>query len=323
MAGIRLFRFEALPPQRIRTISWLIVLPRPQIRLRLGALILIHIVVCCLSLIRLAADHERPIAFDPAMFHIFFDPARLHIAIAVVAGFALISSLFLFAPFSFGYFVGFYSYTMILGYLWQSCFSDLNYDRLSAGVSAVASIIAFLLPALFISSPIPRVYTLSATALDRVLMAILALGAVTIVVGAAYNFRLVAIDEIYDFRDKLQSPTILNYLIGITSSALLPFAFAGFAVRKAWWRAAAVLVLLLLLYPVTLSKLGLFASLWLVTMLLMSKLFESKIAVILSLTVPLLAALVLSRLFQDKAALLLAVVISEWRDPVGCDGRLQ
>ena len=28
------------------------------------------------------------------------------------------------ARFSFGYFVGFYLYTMVLGYLWINCFSD-------------------------------------------------------------------------------------------------------------------------------------------------------------------------------------------------------
>ncbi|QWG25040.1 hypothetical protein KMZ93_09260 [Bradyrhizobium sediminis] len=242
------------------------------------------------------------------MFHLFFDPARSYIAVTVVVAFALISSLFLFTSFSFGYFVGVYFYTMILGYLWLSCFSDLNYDRLSAGLSAVASIIAFLLPAVLILSPFTRVYTLSAAAFDRVLMAILALGAATIVVGATYNFRLVAIEEIYDFRDKMESPTILNYLIGITSSALLPFAFAGFMARRAWWRAGAVLLLLLLLYPITLTKLALFAPLWLVTMLLISNLFETRIAAILSLAAPLLAVLVLAGLFQEKAALLLAVV---------------
>ena len=56
--------------------------------------------------------------FDPAKFHIFYDPDRLYEAIAVAVAFALVSSLFVFARFSFGYFVGFYFYTMILGYLW-------------------------------------------------------------------------------------------------------------------------------------------------------------------------------------------------------------
>lgn len=282
-------------------------LPRAKERLRLGALILVHVVICCASLIRLA-DAGRAIAFEPALFHLFFDPARLHVAVAIVMGFSLVSVLFLFARFSFGFFVGFYFYTMILGYLWLSCFSDLNYDRLSAGLSAVASIIAFLLPALFISSPIRQVYTLSAAAFDRVLWSILALGAATILAGAAHDFRLVAIEDIYQFRDKLGSPAILNYLTGITSSSLLPFCFAGFIVRRSWWGAGAALLLLLLLYPITLSKLALFTPLWLVAILLISRLFEARIAVILSLAGPLLAVLILVVLFQAKAALLLSIV---------------
>ena len=282
-------------------------LPRLQKRLILGLLIPLHIVVCCLSLIRLA-DFGRPIAFHPAAFHLFYDPARLHIAVAIVAGFALISLLFLVARFSFGFVAGFYFYTMILGYLWLSCFSDLNYDRLPAGLSAVASIVAFLLPVLFITSPIRQVYTLSTVAFDRTLIAILALAGAIIIAAATYNFRFAPIEEIYEYRDKLEFPTILNYLIGIISTSLLPFAFAGFAARRAWWSACAVLVLLLLLYPITLSKLALFAPAWLVAMLLISKLFPSRVAVVLSLTGPLLVVLGLVALFDSKAALPLSMV---------------
>ena len=36
-------------------------------------------------------------------------------------------------------------------------------------------------------------------------------------------------------------PRLLRYLLGVTSSALLPFAFASFTMRKAYWRAGAVL----------------------------------------------------------------------------------
>ncbi|MCP4621288.1 MAG: hypothetical protein GY844_33220 [Bradyrhizobium sp.] len=276
-------------------------------RLILGLLLSLHIVVCCLSLIRLA-DHTRPIAFHPAPFHLFFDPARLHIAVAVVAGFALIALLFLVARFSFGFIAGFYFYTMVLGYLWLSCFSDLNYDRVAAGLSAVASIVAFLLPALFITSPIRQVYTLSATAFDRALIAILVLAGAVIAAGATYHFRLVPIEDIYEYRNKLELPTLLNYLIGIVSTSLLPFAFAGFAARKAWWGVCAVLALLLLLYPVTLSKLPLFAPAWLIAVLLISKIITSRVAVVVSITGPLLVVLGLVKLFDVKAALLLSMV---------------
>ena len=270
-------------------------------------LLLLHIIVCCLSLIRLA-DDSQAIAFRPAPFHLFFDPARLHIAVAIVAAFGLVALLFLFARFSFGFVAGFYFYTMVLGYLWLSCFSDLDYDRLPARLSAVASIIALLLPALFITSPIPQVCVLSARAFDRTLIVILALAAVTTAAGAAYHFRLVPIEDIYDYRNKLQFPAIFGYLFGIISTSLLPFAFAGFAARKAWWGAAAALVLLLLLYPVTLNKLALFAPVWLVGVLLISKLFTSRVAVVLSITGPLLVVLGLVKIFDTKAASLLSMV---------------
>src|SRR6185369_10933771 len=113
----------------------------------------------------------------------------------------------------------------------------------------------FLLPALFIRSPLRQLWTLSTRGLDRVLDGILLFAVIAFAAGASYNFRLVSVDNIYDFRDSLTSPTIVNYLIGIASGALLPFAFACFVEQKKYWRAGAALLLLLSFYPVVLSKL--------------------------------------------------------------------
>ncbi len=212
----------------------------------------------------------------------------MHGAVAVVVAFALVSSLFAFAGFSFGYLIGFYLYTMVLGYLWLNCFSDLEYDHRLGGLSAAASAIAFLLPALFIASPIPQMYAMSETAFDRLLMFILLLAVSTVAAGSAYNFRFVALENIYDFRDKMETPPILSYLIGITYSALLPFAFAGLAARKAFWRAGLALVLLLLFYPISLSKLAFFAPAWILFIALLSRIFETRTAAILSMFLPVL-----------------------------------
>jgi hypothetical protein len=119
----------------------------------------------------------------------------------------------------------------------------------------------------------------------------LALGAATAALGAFYNFRLVAIDDIYEYRDRLSTPAPVNYLLTIVSSALLPFAFAGFVANRANWHAAAVLILLLLFYPITLAKISLFTPFWLVALLVVSKLFSARIAVVLSLLFPMLVGL--------------------------------
>jgi hypothetical protein len=267
-----------------------------QQRVGLTFLICSHIVICCVSLFNLAHFFKFPGSVNPQTFHVLYDPARLYLAIIVIAAFALISTLFMRARFSFGYFLGFYFYTMILGYLWLNCFSDLDYDHQLAGFSATASAIAFLVPALLISSPIPQVFNLSTRGLENVLNSILLLSIATIVVGASYNFRLVALNNIYDFRDKLESPTLVNYLVGIISSALLPFAFACFVVRRAYWRSAIVLLLLLLFYPITLSKFSYFAPAWLALFAVLSKMFRARTAVVLSLLGPILVGVVLNQL---------------------------
>jgi hypothetical protein len=279
----------------------------PAERIRIACLMCLHTAICCLSLFFVADRSTFEVSTDPAPFHIFFDPARLTIAIAVVVAFAVVSVVFCFARFSFGYAVGFYFYTMISGYLWLNCFSDLAYDHKSSAISAAVSAVTFLLPALFIVSPIRQVYTMSAGAFDRLLMAILLLAAAAVISGALYNFRIVGIGNIYDFRDSMESPAIVTYLVAIASS-VLPFAFAGFISRKAYWRAGAALLLLLLFYPVTLSKLALFAPLWLIGMLLLSRLFDTKIAVIISLLGPVVVGLILHVLFTAKTSLYFSIV---------------
>jgi hypothetical protein len=119
-----------------------------------------------------------------------------------------------------------------------------------------------------------------------------------IAAGMRYNFRLIAIEDIYAFRDHLSSPTILNYALGIASGALLPFTFACFVERKRYWRAGIVLVLLVCLYPVTLSKLALFTPIWLLGVLLLSRILDLRVTVVFSLLGPVALGLFLFVLFR-------------------------
>jgi hypothetical protein len=191
---------------------------------------------------------------------------------------------------------------MVVGYLWLNYFSAFIYNHRLSALSAAASALAFLVPALFITSPLRQVWSPSQRNFNRLLNLLLLVGAATVAVGASYNFRLMAIDDIYSFRDKLTSPTLLNYFTGITSTALLPFAFACFVERKAFWRAGAVLLLLLCYYPITLSKLALFAPVWMVGMLVLSKLFELRISIVIAMLVPTAFGIFLFVLYTNELA---------------------
>jgi len=258
-------------------------------RLRLALLIVFHVVICCLSLVYVAQLY--------GMFHLVENPAGLLGAILVVAAVTPVMLLFIFARFSFGYFVGFYFYTMVFGYLWLNFFSDFSYDRHLAGLSAAVSVVAFLIPALFISSPIRQIVPMSMAAFDRLLMLIFLLCLATVAIGAGYNFKFVPLGDVSNLRGD-SFPTFMNYLIGITSNSLLPFLFACFLARKQHWRAGAALALLLFYYPVAMSKTAFFAPAWLIVMLLFSRIFGTRIAVVLSLAVPVLAGVVLIFLFK-------------------------
>jgi hypothetical protein len=85
----------------------------------------------------------------------------------------------------------------------------------------------------------------------------------------------------------------VNYLIGMSSSALLPFLFAYCAVRRAFWQALVVVMLMLLFYPVAVSKTTFFAPFWLIVMSVLARLFGARMAVVISLLLPIAGGLLL------------------------------
>ena len=248
----------------------------------LAILVLLHSAVTCLSLVKVATFQ----------FYIHFSHERAWIAVAVAAAFSIVSLLFAVARFSFGYFVGFYFYTMILGFLWIDVFSDYNYPRLLAGLSAALSLVLLLLPVLFIRTPFRRIVTLSPRAFGHLLTLILAISIGTIAIASTYSFRLVSIANIYDYRDSLEFPGVVRYLIGWVSSTLLPFAFVCHWLLGQRFRAVLVLILLVLLYPITLTKFAFFTPAWLIALAVLSRILEARAAAIASIFLPMLAGLI-------------------------------
>ncbi|MBR0939484.1 hypothetical protein [Bradyrhizobium jicamae] len=212
--------------------------------------------------------------------------------------FALVSVVFAVANFSLGYLLGFYFFTMILGYLWFERFSILSYDHRLAVVSILLSGMAFLLPALFVRSPIRQIMQWRVPHLDMLIYGVLLLAVALLAAGATYHFRLVGLSEMYRFREQIQLPLVIRYGVGIAAYALLPFAFALCTMSKRYLRAAAALLLIALFYPVTLTRLTLLGPFWLVFIAALSMIVASRAAVILSLLLPMsagIASLVLVR----------------------------
>jgi hypothetical protein len=266
--------------------------PRP--RFELIPLLGLHIVACCVSLVLVAEFYER--------LHIVpFDEARLYASLLNAALFAIVSIVFVFSQFSFGYFLGFYFYTMILGYLWLVESSTFHYDHTLAAASVFVSALAFLIPALFITSPIRQMVVLSKRALEFALAAILILAAIVVAAGAFYNFKLVGLDDIYNFRGEISFPAWLGYAIGTMTNTLLPFTFACFLIRGNRWRAMAALLLILMFYPITLTKVTLFTPIWLLFLALLGRFLDARTAVVLSLFLPITGGIVLGALVKAGA----------------------
>lgn len=255
----------------------------------LAILVLLHSAVACLSLIKVATLQS----------YIHFSDERVWIAVAVAAAFSIVSLQFAVARFSFGYVAGFYFYTMILGFLWIDVFSDYSYPRLLAGLSAALSLVFLLLPVLFIQTPFRQIVALSRAHFEHLLTLILVISIGTIVVASTYNFRMVSIAHIYDYRDSLEFPGALRYLTGWVSSTLLPFAFACYWLLGYRWRTALVLVLLLLFYPITLTKFAFFTPVWIIGLAVLSRILAARTSILLTLFLPMLAGVILISISVD------------------------
>jgi hypothetical protein len=262
-------------------------------RFSLYVLVGLHIVIYCTSLAQVA--HWQS--------YMLYEPAWIHYAIAGVLAFSTVSLFFIFGRFSFGYFVGFSLFSMVLGFIWLNSFSKFNYDHRLAGLSAAVSAVLFLLPALFVNTPFKQLFTLSPRGLEHLLKFILVLALGTILVASLYNFRLVSIRQIYDFRNELYFPAPIRYLTGIMSTVLLPFACACYlALNRRWW-AAVPLILMLLFYPVTLSKFALFSTAWVVILMVLSRIFEPRAATILSILLPMLLGVIMMATYLNNYTL--------------------
>ena len=258
-------------------------------RLGLFALICLSVIIGCASLVQVAY-------YQPEML---YDADRLPYALLAVTFFFIVSLLFVFAPFSFGYFIGFSLFMMVLGFIWLNSFSKFNYDHRLAGLSAAASIVLFLLPALLINAPVKQKFVLSPRAFQYLLKFILVLSLGTIITASFYNFRLVSIGQIYEFRNELYFPAAIRYLTGIVSTALLPFAFACYLALNRRWLAGLPLLLIVLFYPITLSKFAFFSSAWMLVVLVLSRIFESRTTVVLSVLLPMLLGVILMGIYPN------------------------
>jgi hypothetical protein len=231
------------------------------------------------------------VSFVATNFHIGFGfwqplPIAIAMSIGIVSLAAVPAAAFAFVRFSFGYLVGFHLFAMMAGYFWVNAFGTLGYDRPAALLSAIASIVLFLAPALLITQPIALPFRLPQAAFELLPVAILALGAIVFASAALSEFHPVGLDEMYQYRGSLNHSRLFWYFAGNFNGALFPFAFACFLARKRWTMLLLLCAVELLSYPTTLSKISLFVAFLLVFIAVLSAYLEPRAVVILSLLIP-------------------------------------
>jgi hypothetical protein len=239
-------------------------------------------------------------------FHIGFDSTRHGAMVAVSCLAAMIAASFHFAQFSFGYFAGFYFFTMMAGYFWLNAFSVLVYDHTVALISAIGSVVLFLMPCLLIRAPASQPFALSHRAFDLLPDALLCLSTVVLVACSLNGFHFVGFEKMGQYRGELTHSPAIEYAIGNVNGALIPFAFACLFARRRWFMLSLLVVVSLSYYPVTLTKISLFAAPFLIFVAFASTRFEARTCVILSLCFPLAVGLMAFGLLASK------LFTSEW-----------
>jgi hypothetical protein len=236
-------------------------------------------------------------------FHIAYHSQSAVTAVISVAAIGCCFPLFSIARFSFGYFVSFYMLSIIAGYLWLSFFTLLQYNLPIARWSAALSLLAFLIPALFATKGFTKRFALTERQVDQLVYAILIGAILSVAYASTFGFHLIGFIDAGTLRSQLQYPWWLNYAIGISVSATIPFCFAWFVDRRRIWLAVAALAIGASFYPVTLNKLTLFAQAWLAWLAVLSRFLSARFCVLLSLFVPLALGLVIKAIDPSVASI--------------------
>jgi len=138
-------------------------------------------------------------------YHLSYDPNRLPAAIVIVAnvcsGLASVGVRRL----QFGYFVGFYLYYNGARYLWLTCFSDFDYNRKLAGLSAAVCAVALLAARALHHLANPPSWVISLRSFDRLLTLLFLLSVATVAISASYNFQLVSPRVVSSFTQRCDS----------------------------------------------------------------------------------------------------------------------
>ena len=218
-------------------------------------------------------------------YHIGFSEDWLSLTLIPICLTAAIGVALAFARFTFGYFVGFYLFAMMAGYFWLNAFSTLDYDHPKALIASTVAIVAFLLPVLTIRKPLPRP-DLSSTWLDGVPDAVIGFAAALLIYCTLDDPHFDGLNDVETYRAAIERPKLIQYAIGNLTGALIPFSVAYAIMRDRKQIAAALCLISMMYYPVTLTKTSLMAGPFIVFMAILSSRIEPRMASILSLLVP-------------------------------------
>ena len=176
------------------------------------------------------------------------------------------------------------------GYFWFNTFGTQGYDRRTALISSSASMILFLIPALLITDPARKRFTLPRWAMDALPLWIVSLLAPVLVLATPTNFALLRRARCTITEILCSNRALLDTPRNCTG-ALIPFAFACFVARRQWFALSLLGGLSLLFYTVTITKFSLALPFYLGFIAILASRYEARSVVILSLLIPIVVAL--------------------------------
>jgi len=240
--------------------------------------------VLCASLIFVSQEVK------PA-FHIGFDRSGILGAMLCIAALGLCVPLLASVRHPLGFAASFYLLAVVAGYLWLSYFTPLDYNHAAARLSAFASWAAFAISATLVMKSPPRRNLLTHRQMNLLSGSLIVVAFIFAVRGYLFGFHMVGYEEGEILRDTLNPPTWMRYVVAISVTTVLPFAYAWFFTQRRYAIAIAALAVLLAYYPITLNKTTLLAPFWLLFLSALLKATSWRMAVVLSLFLPVVLGL--------------------------------
>ena len=190
-------------------------------------------------------------------------------------------------------------FVVCLNFVWIATVTKFNYEIDRSIFFVLASLLAFTVACRF-PMRLPQM-ALKPKTTGIIAVMLLCFLAVVVLAGSMYNFTLVGVLDIYEIRQTLEFPPLLQYAILISVYSVGPYLVAYFLEASRPVLLVATVLLYLLFFPITAAKAALGGMIVMLLMALAMHAMSARVTVVALMITMLVAGIVLQWHAGDEA----------------------